>query len=857
MKRIASFILVLLLLSSISSIPAFADEKTVEYGGVRYTLTTQPDKSGTIPVRVENSHVYADAEYMGALLGFNTIKNTDTLVFQNIENTKLVCFYVGTNKVEALNYIYSVLEYTAPFETIVEDSRFWVPLEFALSVLDSSILFENEEILITPMPETVMSAVWKVHKNNQKYNFDFEDDFGYSEEIQRILGASNRLVSEYNELLHFNPEAALDSFLNVFGISNVYDNKYGEDLAKLFVINSDEEFEAMNEDIDRLTDVLSPNGKFRELFDSIEDWEVSNASELANKYLDLIKNGNASNLELNAAYKQFEQALDSEKSFLDSAAPFKKFQDTLAKDSHQALDIIDQIFDVIQYSSEYQNKDQFALDALKNYYDQGMKEDYIPEQIVKTFDSVIKDLESSIGEYTLKNFLTNDLMEELVDSTVNETIKNKIGAKVSTALVVWNIVSEYVPCLKESLDGADKFILATYSQIFQSDSYRLLNFDSTTSDNELYQVAQAYYTYLKFCYVTRQSALATIEAQKYVDSESYEKLKQYQLDINKEIADLLAVFKSARINADGTINNDNRIYGYLPGDNEKYLEKTSDENLLVITNNTEKHPSEDELKKILQQNTSEKIVDFRYDDFDNNGIYEAFATTGNDSTTKVGNHVWFVYENGANIIMDSEYYQAVQVTKCSLKDVLSIGSENFIVVNTFYQSGGYSYLFKVDESQAIKMEYLVGDDIRLENENQISLCDEVYDGAIDGSGKTFKRYYFYWDENSNSFKEYGGIRVTENQLSNVEGGLEILSQIKSAGNTVTDIFYRGNGYININYTDGFLNNNATLLYKDGKVALEKVITGDAGDDLLNSSFGGVYKAALCPEIATYPENFPE
>lgn len=578
MKRIASFLLALLLLLSISSVPAFADEKTVEYGGVRYTLTTQPDKSGTIPVRVENSHVYADAEYVGALLGFNTIKNTDTLVFQNVENTKLVCFYVGTNKVEALNYIYSVLEYTAPFETIVEDSRFWVPLEFTLSVLDSFILFENEEILITPMPETVMSAILKVHKNNQKYNFDFEDDFGYSEEVQRILGASNRVVSEYNELLHFNPEAALDSFLNVFGVSNVYDNKYGEDLAKLFVINSDEELEAMNDDIDRLADVLSPNGKFRALFDSIEEWEVSNASELANKYMELIKASNGSNLELNAAYKQFEEALDSEKSFLDSAAPFKKFQDTLAKDSHHALDVVDQIFDVIQYSSEYQNKDQFALDALKNYYNQGMEEDYIPEQIVKTFASVIKDLATSIGEYTLKNFLTNDLMEKLVDSTVNETIKNKIGAKVSTALAVWNIVSEYVPCLKESLDGADKFILATYSQIFQSDSYRLLNFDSTTSENELYPVAQAYYTYLKFCYVTRQSALATIEAQKYVDSDSYEKVKQYQLDINKEIADLLAVFKSAQVNADGTINNDNRIYGYLPDDN------ISDEKLLSLCN---------------------------------------------------------------------------------------------------------------------------------------------------------------------------------------------------------------------------------------------------------------------------------
>lgn len=582
MKRIACFVLVLLLVLPIGNISAFADETAAKYGGIRYTLTTQPDKSGTIPVRVENSHVYADAEYVGALLGFNTIKNADTLVFQNVENTKLICFHIGTNKVEALNYIFSVLEYTAPFETIVEDSQFWVPLEFTLSVLDSFISFENEEILITPISETILSVVLKAHKNNQKYHFDFEDDFGYSEEVQKILGASNRIVSEYNELLRFNPEAALDLFLNVFGISNVYDDKYGEELAKLFVINSDEEFEAMNEDIDTLADVFSPNGKFRELFNSIEEWEVSNSSELANKYMDLIKAGNASNLELNAAYKQFERAFDSEKSFLESAAPFKQVQDTLAKDTHHALDILDQIFDVIQYASEYKNRDLFALNALKNYYDQGMKEDYIPEQITKTFASVIKALESSIGEYTFKNYLTNDLMLKLIESTAEKTIKEEIGLQISTTLLIWNIVSEYTPCLKESLDGADKFVLATYSQIFQSDSYRLLNSDSKTSENELYQVAQAYYTYLKFCYVTRQSALATIEAQKYVDAESYEKVKQYQLDINKEIADLLAVFKSAKINEDGSINNDNRIYGYLPSDNEKYLNSYSDEKLMKL-----------------------------------------------------------------------------------------------------------------------------------------------------------------------------------------------------------------------------------------------------------------------------------
>lgn len=585
MKKLCCILLSLIILVTTNMTLAFAaDNSDVQFKTIRYTLASSEEKSGTMPVRVEQDHVYVDAEFIGALLGFTTAKNDKAILFENLERTKRVVFYLDSTKVIALTYLNANLQYTSPCKTISENSQIWVPLEFALNILDSSLTIADDEILITPSQETIWSATYEAHLKNEQYNFDWQDDFGYSEVVQKILGSTGYLTTLLNRILHLDGESTFQFVTQFFGDSTVYDNKYGEDLAKLFVINSDEEFKAMNEDIDRLTDVLSPNGKFRGLFDSIEDWEVSNVSELANKYMDLIKTGNASNLELNAAYKQFEQALDSQKNFLESAAPFKKFQDTLAKDSYQALDIIDQIFDVIQYSSEYQNKDQFALDALKNYHNQGIEKDYIPEQIVKTFASVIKDLESSIGEYTLKNFLTNDLMEELVDSTVNETIKNKIGTKVSTALVVWNIVSEYVPCLKESLDGADKFILATYSQIFQSDSYRLLNFDSTISENELYQVAQAYYTYLKFCYVTRQSALATIEAQKYVDSESYEKVKQYQLDINKEIADLLSVFKSAQINANGTINNDNRIYGYLPDDNEKHLNNYSNSELLYICN---------------------------------------------------------------------------------------------------------------------------------------------------------------------------------------------------------------------------------------------------------------------------------
>jgi hypothetical protein len=63
-----------------------------------------------------------------------------------------------------------------------------------------------------------------------------------------------------------------------------------------------------------------------------------------------------------------------------------------------------------------------------------------------------------------------------------------------------------------------------------------------------------------------------------------------------------------------------------------------------------------------------------------------------------------------------------------------------------------------------------------------------------------------------------------------------------------------NNIININYS-GSSNMNATLRLKDNSVNL---IPFDSYGDthLKRSDQGGIYQAALIPEIATYPNSFP-
>ena len=131
----------------------------------------------------------------------------------------------------------------------------------------------------------------------------------------------------------------------------------------------------------------------------------------------------------------------------------------------------------------------------------------------------------------------------------------------------------------------------------------------------------------------------------------------------------------------------------------------------------------------------------------------------------------------------------------------------------------------------------------------------AYDNSVDGVGHTHKEYYFYWDEESLSFKEYGAIEITQEEFLKCEGAKELLHEINSKGYIIDNILYRGNNIININYIidNTELDNINLKLEEDG--SLDILHDGYTGLDG-NNGFGGSYLSAVCPEIAEYPGEFP-
>ena len=137
---------------------------------------------------------------------------------------------------------------------------------------------------------------------------------------------------------------------------------------------------------------------------------------------------------------------------------------------------------------------------------------------------------------------------------------------------------------------------------------------------------------------------------------------------------------------------------------------------------------------------------------------------------------------------------------------------------------------------------------------QFTTIGDAFDaGSTDGQkcGHTYKSYYLYWT--ADGLKEYGGLKITLQQLLKVNGTQVIIDAITKSGYTIDEIYYRANNIININYhssdKDGDVDyENVTLLYKNNTVTPVLVYTNSntSGTENFNEknlkdfSYGGIY-----------------
>ena len=183
-------------------------------------------------------------------------------------------------------------------------------------------------------------------------------------------------------------------------------------------------------------------------------------------------------------------------------------------------------------------------------------------------------------------------------------------------------------------------------------------------------------------------------------------------------------------------------------------------------------------------------------------------------------------------------------------------------------SSSMSYAWYVKAGKLIELPY-TGMNFSYFGDGQFTTMGESFDWVFtDGmaAGHTYKSYYLYWT--ADGLKEYGGLKITRQQLLKVKGARTVIDAITKSGHTVDEIYYRANNIININYHSGDKQNgnfdNVTLVYKNNIITPELVYPGPNSSkteslnekNLSDFSYGGIYQAAFFPEIATYPDQFP-
>jgi hypothetical protein len=269
---------------------------------------------------------------------------------------------------------------------------------------------------------------------------------------------------------------------------------------------------------------------------------------------------------------------------------------------------------------------------------------------------------------------------------------------------------------------------------------------------------------------------------------------------------------------------------------------------------------------MLRAATPQHILYFEYHDYDNDGKSEAFAfvgTKGIDGT--MSGELWFVDKNGAQKISDDRVYWATS-------EVYTFGDNKFLVMAVYYATSNPALIWSVRNGSPYKEPISEhGGDFSQSNDTDFTMCHSTFDMAYldfelnDGDvmmGHTWKEYYFYWDDQDKAFHEYGGLKISKTQLLACPGASAIMDDIESGGYTIGSIYFRANNIININYvTDGPVSDerdhkNATLVLENGAVKLKLFnYWGEGHTDLDNSDQEGIYRAALIPDAATYPESF--
>lgn len=594
MKRIFCLLLTVALICS-SSIDLFAAESE-KYVAIPVEYSDNVGNSEQLDLMVKNKNVYVNAEMIANRLGYQCGSDDDHITIYNREDNDLPIaftqFFYNSTKVNHTVFMQMLDTYEAPFPSIRNDRGSWIPLEYSLLILNSGLLILDDSLLIDIPCKNIVDSYYDIMKKYTTYNFDWNKDFGYTETDWKVIGASSHISNLFNGILDFEGDSWGAMFQSFLMDSSSYDKKYGEDLALLLCGESEAEVNESIKKMELYQDILSEDGQLGEILTAYSanlDAEVGMLYENCEEILENIREGNSSVAIYNRTYRALEDAFDKQTWFSNTGGNIIKAQKGIS-DLTSFLDVGLKVAEVVGYRNEFENQDEFCLSALNHYLDNSTSSATLSDEMKQSMKDYSDTLSSNMAEYSATRFFNENIDDWIVDAL---PINDVIGTQASIALFAWNIASNVVPFISNGLDATDKFELALYSQVFQADAYlnylnlrnTILSSAETLSSEKLYNLSQYCFIYLKSCYITRNAALSTLNGKKDSVKEQIQPLVDYQDSINKDIAKTMILLKTANK------TNEGNVYGFLPSENEGYLSRYDDNELIKWIENLENKSS--------------------------------------------------------------------------------------------------------------------------------------------------------------------------------------------------------------------------------------------------------------------------
>lgn len=186
-------------------------------------------------------------------------------------------------------------------------------------------------------------------------------------------------------------------------------------------------------------------------------------------------------------------------------------------------------------------------------------------------------------------------------------------------------------------------------------------------------------------------------------------------------------------------------------------------------------------------------------DFDGDGSDELFAVCRTDDTFgDIFGSLWYASSDKAMQIYPAyEEWGGFRTAE--------VGGDTLILTERLYATDNVTYCFRVENGSPIGIDTFNAGSLTQTNGAEFTGIKSTYDFCTDGTGHTWKPYWFYYE--NGEFREHLGHSILYENFKDNFGGVSeefaylqpYFDEIIAENGVITDIIVRDNGIVNINY----------------------------------------------------------